>query len=134
MLDRMAELFEVPVSVLLGGGLEVEEEQPSELNEIAQQLAVLNDQLVQQAVRRRKVIRYAFVGVFAAIFVLIGAAIGLRVYTGGMKRRFARFVMNARSTGNHMYMKLPITASIRSCTRAAMPGFRTMCGRSSTRM
>lgn len=26
MLDRMAELFEVPVSVLLGGGLEVEEE------------------------------------------------------------------------------------------------------------
>ena len=73
MLERMAELFDVPVSVLLGGGLEVEEEQPSELNEIAQQLAVLNDQLVQQAVRRRKVIRYAFVGVFAAIFVFIGS-------------------------------------------------------------
>lgn len=86
MLDRMAELFEVPVSVLLGGGLEVEEEQPSKLNEIAQQLAVLNDQLVQQAVRRRKVIRYAFVGVFAAIFVLIGAAIGLRVYTESQLR------------------------------------------------
>ena len=86
MLDRMAELFEVPVSVLLGGGLEVEEEQPSELNEIAQQLAVLNDQLVQQAVLRRKVIRYAFVGVFAAIFVLIGAAIGLRVYTESQLR------------------------------------------------
>ena len=86
MLARMAELFEVPVSVLLGGGLEVEEEQPSELNEIAQQLAVLNDQLVQQAVRRRKVIRYAFVGVFAAIFVLIGAAIGLRVYTESQLR------------------------------------------------
>ena len=86
MLDRMAELFEVPVSVLLGGGLEVEEEQPSELNEIAQQLAVLNDQLVQQAVRRRKVIRYAFVGVFAAIFVLIGAAIGLRGYTESQLR------------------------------------------------
>lgn len=86
MLDRMAELFEVPVSVLLGGGLEVEEEQPSELNEIVQQLAVLNDQLVQQAVRRRKVIRYAFVGVFAAIFVLIGAAIGLRVYTESQLR------------------------------------------------
>ena len=86
MLDRMAELFEVPVSVLLGGRLEVEEEQPSELNESAQQLAVLNDQLVQQAVRRRKVIRYAFVGVFAAIFVLIGAAIGLRVYTESQLR------------------------------------------------
>ena len=86
MLDRMAELFEVPVSVLLGGGLEVEEEETSELNEIAQQLAVLNDQLVQQAVRRRKVIRYAFVGVFAAIFVLIGAAIGLRVYTESQLR------------------------------------------------
>ena len=86
MLDRTPEVFEVPVSVLLGGGLEVEEEQPSELNEIAQQLAVLNDQLVQQAVRRRKVIRYAFVGVFAAIFVLIGAAIGLRVYTESQLR------------------------------------------------
>ena len=79
MLDRMAELFEVPVSVLLGGGLEVEEEQPSELNEIAQQLAVLNDQLVQQAVRRRKVIRYEFLRVFAAIIVLIGATIVLQV-------------------------------------------------------
>ena len=86
MLDRMAELFEVPVSVLLGGGLEVEEEQPSELNEIAHQIAVLNDQLVQKAVRRRKVIRYAFVGVLAAIFVLIGAAIGLRVYTESQLR------------------------------------------------
>lgn len=86
MLDRMTELFEVPVSVLLGGGLEVEEEEPSELNEIAQQLAVLNDQLVQQAVRRRKVIRYAFIGVFAAIFVLIGTAIGLRVYTESQLR------------------------------------------------
>ena len=137
MLDRMAELFEVPVSVLLGGGLEVEEEQPSELNEIAQQLAVLNDQLVQQAVRRRKVIRYAFVGVFAAIFVLIGAAIGLRVYTESQLRdeaslRTVRY--ECTLDGDHMYMKLPITASIRSCTRAAMPGFRTMCGRSSTRM
>ena len=130
MLDRMAELCEVPVSVLLGGGLEVEEEQPSELNEIAQQLAVLNDQLVQQAVRRRKVIRYAFVGVFAAIFVLIGAAIGLRVYTESQLRDEA----SLRTVRYHMYMKLPITASIRSCTRAAMPGFRTMCGRSSTRM
>ena len=89
MLDRMAELFEVPVSVLLGGGPEVEEEQPSELNEIAQQLAVLNDQLVQQAGRRRKVIRYAFVGVFAAIFVLIGTAIALRVYTESKLRNEA---------------------------------------------
>lgn len=34
MLDQMAELFEVPVSVLLGGGPEVTE-QSSELNEIA---------------------------------------------------------------------------------------------------
>ena len=44
------------------------------------------DQLVQQAVRRREVIRHAFVGVFAAIFVLIGAAIGLRVYTESQLR------------------------------------------------
>ena len=86
MLERMAELFDVPVSVLLGGGPEVEEEQPSELNEIAQQLAVLNDQLVQQAVRRRKVIRYAFAGVFAAVFVLIGAAVALRIYTESQLR------------------------------------------------
>ena len=47
--ETLAELFEVPVSVLLGGGLEVEEEQPSELNEIAQQLAVLNDQQIGRA-------------------------------------------------------------------------------------
>ena len=130
MLDRMAELFEVPVSVLLGGGLEVEEEQPSELNEIAQQLAVLNDQLVQQAVRRRKVIRYAFVGVFAAIFVLIGAAIGLRVYTESQLRDEAslRTVRYECTLDGESYVYEA------SYTRAAMPGFRTMCGRSSTRM
>ena len=135
MLDRMAELFEVPVSVLLGGGLEVEEEQPSELNEIAQQLAVLNDQLVQQAVRRRKVIRYAFVGVFAAIFVLIGAAIGLRVYTESQLRDEAslRTVRYECTLDGESYV---YEASYNSQYQilAAMPGFRIMCSRSSTRM
>ena len=136
MLDRMAELFEVPVSVLLGGGLEVEEEQPSELNEIAQQLAVLNDQLVQQAVRRRKVIRYAFVGVFAAIFVLIGAAIGLRVYTESQLRDEAslRTVRYECTLDGESYV---YEASYNSQYQILYEGgdaWRTMCGRSSTRM
>ena len=92
MLERMAELFDVPVSVLLGGGPEVEEEQPSELNEIAQQLALLNDQLVQQAVRRRKVIRYAFVGVFAAIFGEYEGYREERYYTDFTENSFAAFI------------------------------------------
>ena len=136
MLDRMAELFEVPVSVLLGGGLEVEEEQPSELNEIAQQLAVLNDQLVQQAVRRRKVIRYAFVGVFAAIFVLIGAAIGLRVYTESQLRDEAslRTVRYECTLDGESYV---YEASYNSQYQILYEGgdaWISMCGRSSTRM
>ena len=55
MLNALSELFEVPVSTLLGSKIE---EQPAEtdskMDEIAKQLAILNEQLANQAVRKRK--------------------------------------------------------------------------------
>lgn len=53
MLERIAELFEVSVGDLLGKGVP-EQQNPPELGEVVQQLAFLNDQLVQQSRARRR--------------------------------------------------------------------------------
>ena len=55
MLNSLSELFEVPVSTLLGSTVE---EQKTEIDprmeEIAKQLAILNEQLANQAIRKKK--------------------------------------------------------------------------------
>ena len=56
MLEKMAELFEVPVSDLLGGPQETAE-QKSELERISAQLAVMNDQMARELGRRRRLRR-----------------------------------------------------------------------------
>ena len=53
MLEKMAELFEVPVSALLGKPQETAE-QKSELDRISAQLAVMNDQMARELGRRRR--------------------------------------------------------------------------------
>ncbi|MDD6193765.1 MAG: helix-turn-helix transcriptional regulator [Lachnospiraceae bacterium] len=70
MLNRLSELFEIPVGELLGSSIPEQEEKQS-ADEVAKQLAILNEQLANQAVRRRKIIRRTVVGVFIAIFVII---------------------------------------------------------------
>ena len=68
MLNSLSELFEVPVSTLLGSTVE---EQPSETNskmdEIAKQLAILNEQLANQSSRKRRT--------FKRILIIIAVAI-----------------------------------------------------------
>ncbi len=68
MLNSLSELFEVPVSTLLGSTVE---EQPSETNskmdEIAKQLAILNEQLAHQSSRKRRT--------FKRILIIIAVAI-----------------------------------------------------------
>ena len=55
MLNTISELFEVPVSTLLGSTIEEPEKTSgSAMEEIAKQLAVLNEQLATRSVRRRK--------------------------------------------------------------------------------
>ena len=68
MLNSISELFEVPVSALLGSNIE---EQPKEndakMDEIAKQLAILNEQLANQALRKRKTTKKIVAGIIIAI-------------------------------------------------------------------
>ena len=65
MLEKLANLFEVPVATLLGSSIK-EEKEDEGYNEVAKQLAILNEQLVKQSRFRKKVIKTIFI-----IFVLI---------------------------------------------------------------
>lgn len=72
MLNALSELFEVPVSTLLGSKIE---EQPAEtdskMDEIAKQLAILNEQLANQAVRKRKTVKRIIAAIIIAIAGII---------------------------------------------------------------
>ena len=74
LLQIMAEIFEVSVGDLLGEKISEDENSPQE-NEVAKQLAILNDQLVNQSNKRKKIIRRSAIGVIAAIFVIIAGYI-----------------------------------------------------------
>lgn len=77
MLNRLAEIFEVPVSVLLGESISEEHmEEGKPYDEIAKQLAILNDQLASKTVRRRKIFRRIFIGIVVAIILIIAIYIG----------------------------------------------------------
>lgn len=72
MLGDLAELFEVPVSTLLGDGLPEEEKaQSSEMAEVAKQLAILNEQLANRTVRRNKTVKRVLLGILIAVVLLI---------------------------------------------------------------
>ena len=72
LLNSMAELFEVPVSTLLGSTIEEgEPDADSRIDEISKQLAILNEQLANQAVRKRKTTRR----VMTAALIVIAAAV-----------------------------------------------------------
>lgn len=67
MLVQIAEVFEVPVSRLLGAELaEPEADAPDQRNEIAEQLMKINEQLVIKNNRTRKIIKWLII-----IFVVI---------------------------------------------------------------
>ena len=72
MLNSISELFEVPVSALLGSTIE---EQPTEtdakMDEIAKQLAILNEQLANQAIRKKKTAKKIVLAIVLAIAGLI---------------------------------------------------------------
>ncbi|MBQ7925537.1 MAG: helix-turn-helix transcriptional regulator [Lachnospiraceae bacterium] len=77
MLERMAALFEVPVTELLGHSTQ-EQISPSETKEIVNQLAILNEQLALQNRNRRRIIKtilIALVGVPLVLMVLYLALI-----------------------------------------------------------
>lgn len=65
MLEKLANLFEVPVATLLGSSIQEEKENEG-YNEVAKQLAILNEQMVKQSRFRKRIIKTLFI-----IFVLI---------------------------------------------------------------
>lgn len=72
MLNTISELFEVPVSTLLGSTVEEPEKtSDSAMEEIAKQLAVLNEQLATRSVRRRKTAKKILTGIVIAIAAVI---------------------------------------------------------------
>ena len=86
LLNRLSELWEVPVSTLLGS--QVPETLPDSMtrqDEIAQQLAILNEQLAGQAVRRRQHRRWTVLclplALLAAVFLYMGGVLLYRSLT-----------------------------------------------------
>ena len=67
MLERMADLFEVPATDLLGRETPTEEKENVDLNEVVKQLAILNEQLAKQN-RSKKRIGKIIAGVLAGCF------------------------------------------------------------------
>ena len=82
MLESMAELFEVPVSELLGSRIPEQEQDDDRVDEIAKQLAVLNDQLANQSARRRKTVRRVLIGIPVALLIMFVVYLGLFVLFG----------------------------------------------------
>jgi len=60
-------LFEVPTSALLGESISEE----TEKNEVARQLAVLNEQLAQRTARNRRLAKGILIGILTAILVSV---------------------------------------------------------------
>lgn len=67
ILTRIAELFEVSVSELLGSKIEEEKN----INEIAAQLALLNEQLANRSRRNRKILKGILIGVSSVILIML---------------------------------------------------------------
>lgn len=85
MLTKIADLFEVTVEDLLGGNNMEDKAEDANINEIAAQLAVLNEQLANQSRRRRKTIKIAFIGIFIIFAITIAAYIAACVAFGVYK-------------------------------------------------
>lgn len=67
MLTKIAELFEVSVSDLLGA--KIEEDQ--NVNEVAIQLALLNEQLAERHRRHKKLLKYFLISVAVAVAAVV---------------------------------------------------------------
>jgi len=70
MLEKMAEFFEVSVSDLLGKK-SINDGSSEDINEIALQLAILNDRLAQQSRSRKRIIRAVLIGITAVIIIYL---------------------------------------------------------------
>ena len=73
MLERIAELFDISVSELLGDVAPLSENK-ADLNRISEQLAVLNSQLAKELNRKRRIRRIALI-IVSALFAIVLIAV-----------------------------------------------------------
>lgn len=72
MLEALSELLETPVSTLLGATVsESENQQTSEMSEVAKQLAILNDRLANNAAKKRRTVKRIIIGILISALLLI---------------------------------------------------------------
>lgn len=77
MLIRIADFFQVPVSDLLG-----EQVQERDMNKIAVQLALLNEQLISRRPKTGKIVRNIVIGLVAGLVLCIVIYIGAHILFG----------------------------------------------------
>lgn len=78
MLTRISELFEVPVSEMLGAKIEKE----NDVNEIATQLALLNEQLSNKHKRNKKIVKYIIIVIISIILIhFVTVSVGIVLYS-----------------------------------------------------
>ena len=83
MLRKISDLLEVPVNILLGADIkETGTDGGDGENEIAKQLAVLNEQLADRSIKRRRIIKRIIIGIVLVVILTIAAwAIASSLYS-----------------------------------------------------
>lgn len=72
MLRKISDLLEVPVNILLGADIkETGTDGRDGENEIAKQLAVLNEQLADRSIKRRRIIKRIIIGIVLVVVLTI---------------------------------------------------------------
>ena len=69
MLEKIAELFDVPVGALLGDTAQEQTEKP-DLKEISEQLSILNNQFAKELARKKKIRKIALIVIVVVVLVI----------------------------------------------------------------
>lgn len=75
MLEKLAEVLEVSVNDLLGKEIEKNENEHHRNNEVAKQLAILNEQIAVSSRRRKKLLKLVLMVIVASLVISLIAAI-----------------------------------------------------------
>lgn len=75
MIEKLADTLDVSVNDLLGKEIEKKEKEEQQDNEVAKQLAILNDQLAGTTRRRKKLLKIILAVIIAAVVLSVSVSI-----------------------------------------------------------